>query len=83
MILQVFYYSGNSIINLKTYFSFKPKKLRFQNENVYSGSTPRTAGWIPELGVETAAPPFPRRGARRRCVHGRYSASFAKREASE
>jgi hypothetical protein len=45
-ILQAFYYSGKSVINLKTYFSFKPKKLRFQNENAYSGSTPRTAGWI-------------------------------------
>jgi hypothetical protein len=31
---------------MKTYFSFKLKKLRFQNENVYSGSTPRTVGWI-------------------------------------
>jgi hypothetical protein len=28
------------------YFSFKPKKLRFQNENAYSISTPRTAGFI-------------------------------------
>jgi hypothetical protein len=28
------------------YFSFKLKKLHFQNENAYSGSTPRMAGWI-------------------------------------
>jgi hypothetical protein len=51
----VFYCSGNSIINLKTYFSFKPKKLRFQNENAYSGNTPRSAGWIrkkPRVSLE-------------------------------
>jgi hypothetical protein len=44
MILQAFYCSGKSVINLKTYFSFKPKKLHFQNGNAYSGSMPRTTG---------------------------------------
>jgi hypothetical protein len=33
--------------------------------------------------VDAAAPPLPRRGARRRCLHGCYRASFSKRKTPE
>jgi hypothetical protein len=59
MILQAFYCSGKSVINLKMYFSYKPEKLRFQNRNAYSGSMPRTTGsnrWKLEVSLSKIDP---------------------------